>query len=45
MKTIVGIDMDGVLCDLLSKWLQAYNKDYDDALTIDEFAIDFGGDT
>ena len=28
------IDMDGILADLLGKWLRHYNDDYDDCLTI-----------
>lgn len=30
------VDMDGVLCDLMGKWLQAYNEEFDDNLSADK---------
>lgn len=37
MMTVL-IDMDGVIADLLTPWCAAYNKKYNDDLTIDQFA-------
>ncbi|RID84018.1 5'(3')-deoxyribonucleotidase [Peribacillus asahii] len=34
MRTLL-IDMDSVICDLMSDWHDRYNKDYDDNLTVD----------
>lgn len=34
MKTLL-IDMDSVICDLMSEWHQRYNEDYQDNLTVD----------
>lgn len=31
----IGVDMDGVLCDLLHPWIKAYNKDYNDNFKTD----------
>jgi 5'-nucleotidase len=37
MKThTLLIDMDSVICDLMSKWFSKYNMEYDDNLTIDQ---------
>lgn len=30
------LDMDGVLCDLVSKWFSIYNKEHDDALRLED---------
>lgn len=30
------VDMDGVLCDLMGKWLQLYNDEFNDTLTADQ---------
>ncbi|NLN26989.1 MAG: 5'(3')-deoxyribonucleotidase [Firmicutes bacterium] len=30
------IDMDGVLCNLMDKWLRRYNEDYGDALSTEQ---------
>jgi 5'-nucleotidase len=35
MKTLL-IDMDSVICDLMTEWHNRYNKDYDDTLTVDQ---------
>lgn len=32
---VIGLDMDGVICDLVPEWLNRYNNDYDDCLTKD----------
>jgi len=32
------IDLDGVVCDLLTPWCAEYNRRYDDNLTVDQFA-------
>nr|WP_263326346.1 5'(3')-deoxyribonucleotidase [Neobacillus sp. Marseille-Q6967] len=34
MKTLL-IDMDSVICDLMSEWHQRYNQDYNDTLTVE----------
>ncbi|WP_066367549.1 5' nucleotidase, NT5C type [Neobacillus fumarioli] len=34
MRTLL-IDMDSVICDLMSEWHRRYNRDYDDDLTVD----------
>jgi 5'-nucleotidase len=34
MKTLL-IDMDSVICDLMSEWHARYNNDYNDNLTVD----------
>lgn len=34
MRTLL-IDMDSVICDLMSEWHRRYNKDYNDNLTVD----------
>jgi 5'(3')-deoxyribonucleotidase len=33
---IVGVDFDGVLCDIMSPWLESYNILYDDNLTTED---------
>ena len=33
---IVAVDMDGVIADLHTEWLDSYNKDYNDNLTTDK---------
>jgi 5'-nucleotidase len=33
MGMIIAVDVDDVLCDLNTEWLQRYNKDFDDNLT------------
>ncbi|MDQ0246385.1 5'(3')-deoxyribonucleotidase [Bacillus fengqiuensis] len=35
MRTLL-IDMDSVICDLMSEWHERYNRDYGDNLTIDK---------
>lgn len=35
---IIGIDVDGVLCDLHTPWLAAYNADYEDTLRAEDCA-------
>lgn len=32
-KPVLLFDLDGVCCDLMSKWLAAYNRDWSDSLT------------
>ncbi|HZG72596.1 MAG TPA: hypothetical protein VEY51_13745 [Chondromyces sp.] len=34
MRTLL-IDMDSVICDLMTKWHSRYNEDYDDNLTVE----------
>ena len=33
-KLDIVVDMDGIICDLLTPWLAAYNKVYNDSLSI-----------
>lgn len=33
---IIGVDCDGVVCNLNSVWLSRYNRDYNDTLTSDD---------
>lgn len=35
LKTLL-IDMDSVICDLMSEWHRRYNEDYQDQLTVDK---------
>ncbi|GAA3324335.1 hypothetical protein GCM10020331_051790 [Ectobacillus funiculus] len=35
MKKTLLIDMDSVICDLMSVWHERYNRDYQDNLTVD----------
>jgi 5'-nucleotidase len=35
MKTLL-IDMDSVICDLMTEWHNRYNQDYNDHLTVDQ---------
>lgn len=32
---IVFVDVDSVVCEIVPPWLAAYNRDYDDALSVD----------
>jgi 5'-nucleotidase len=34
MRTLL-VDMDSVICDLMSEWHRRYNRDYNDDLTVD----------
>lgn len=36
MRKVLAIDQDYVVAKLLSKWLDHYNKDYNDNLTVDD---------
>lgn len=36
MKKRILIDMDGVICDLITPWFEAYNKDYQDNLLLED---------
>ena len=42
-KKIVLLDSDGVIADILERWLDVYNNTYNDSLTREEFASTFGG--
>lgn len=33
---VIGLDMDGVLCDLVTPWLAAYNEKYSDSLKLED---------
>jgi 5'-nucleotidase len=35
MKTLL-IDMDSVICDLMTEWHRRYNEDYDDTLSVED---------
>lgn len=41
MKTIVAVDVDGVLANIHDVWLARYNKDYNDNFTVDQW-VDWG---
>lgn len=32
-RPVLLFDLDGICCDLMTKWLATYNRDYDDQLT------------
>lgn len=36
MKTTLLIDMDSVICDLMTDWHELYNRDYNDHLTVEK---------
>ena len=38
-KLQIGIDMDGVLCNLLVKWLEKYNADFHDDLKPEDITL------
>jgi 5'(3')-deoxyribonucleotidase len=42
MKQVL-IDMDGVITDLLEKWVRIYNDEYHDDLTVEKFGSEFSG--
>lgn len=35
-KPVLLFDLDGICCNLAKKWLQVYNADYDDNLTLEQ---------
>lgn len=36
-KPIIGVDVDGVLANLLPAWIDLYNQDYEDGKTLEDF--------
>jgi 5'(3')-deoxyribonucleotidase len=39
MKLRIGIDMDGVIADLLSKWVDIYNQEFNDNLKPEQITL------
>ena len=43
MKSIILVDLDGVVVDLVEDWCASYNEKYNDTMPTEEFGSSFGG--